>query len=403
MTERLYLDHNATTFISQPVIDAMTAALRETGNPTAQHGNGRAANGIIARAREAVGLAMGVCAQDVVFNSGGTEGCNTAIWSAMQAGSQHALISSMDHPATINAAENLGLSFELIPVDCEGRTDMGWLKARIENWTEADGRLFVSLVAANSETGVLQDVETAVDLVAEAGGLILIDATQVLGKVSMPATPDYMAVSAHKIGAPRGIGALYVAPNAPYTPLIAGGGQERRRRSGTHNVSGIAGFGAACIEISSLDHISDVRDCFESELKRLEPNITFFGDGAARLPNTSFFAVPDASSMTLMMSLDLAGISVSTGTACSSGKVGASRAITAMGRSDEAPKGAIRVSFGKASTTEDTDIFISAWMKLRRIKPDSVIPGRAANPGDRAKPRDLPGSPSEPRNDRKVG
>jgi len=110
MTERLYLDHNATTFISQPVIDAMTAALRETGNPTAQHGNGRAANGIIARAREAVGLAMGVCAQDVVFNSGGTEGCNTAIWSAMQAGSQHALISSMDHPATINAAAHPAVS-----------------------------------------------------------------------------------------------------------------------------------------------------------------------------------------------------------------------------------------------------------------------------------------------------
>jgi len=212
MTERLYLDHNATTTASQAVVDAMTNALSVTGNPTAQHRNGRAANNIISSAREAVGLAMGVCAQDVIFNSGGTEGCNTAIWSAMQ----------------------------------------------------------------------------------------------------MPATPDYLAVSAHKIGAPRGVGALYVSPTAPYTPLIAGGGQERRRRSGTHNVSGIAGFGAACGEITKLDHLADVRDAFEAELKHIEPNIVFFGDGAKRLPNTSFFAVPDASSMTLMMGLDLAGISVST-------------------------------------------------------------------------------------------
>ena len=378
MTERLYLDHNATTTASQAVVDAMTNALSVTGNPTAQHRNGRAANNIISSAREAVGLAMGVCAQDVIFNSGGTEGCNTAIWSAMQAGCKHALISSMDHPATINAAENFGLSHELIPADDQGRTDMDWLKSRIANWTEKEGRLFVSLVAANSETGVLQDVDTAVDLVAAAGGLILIDATQVLGKTEMPATPDYLAVSAHKIGAPRGVGALYVSPTAPYTPLIAGGGQERRRRSGTHNVSGIAGFGAACDEITKLDHLADVRDAFEAELKHIEPNIVFFGDGAKRLPNTSFFAVPDASSMTLMMGLDLAGISVSTGTACSSGKVGASRAITAMGRSDEAPKGAIRVSFGKNSTAEDIDIFISAWTTLRRIKADSRMAKGAA-------------------------
>ena len=374
---RLYFDHNATTFVSQSVIDAMTAALATTGNPTAQHRNGRAANGIVSEAREKVGLAMGVCAQDIIFNSGGTEGCNTAIWSALNAGCKHLLISGMDHPATINAAENLvehfGASSELIPADSHGRTDMAWLEARLAKWDEADGRPFVSLVAANSETGVLQDVDRAIDIVSEAGGLILIDATQVLGKMAMPSTPDYLAVSAHKIGAPRGIGALYVAPSAPYTSLLAGGGQERRRRSGTHNVSGIAGFGAACEAIENLDHIADIRDALETRLKELEPKIVFFGDKAKRLPNTSFFAVPDAASMTLMMALDLEGVSVSTGTACSSGKVGASRAITAMGRSDEAPKGAIRVSLGKDTTTEDVDAFISTWIKLRRIKSESPM------------------------------
>ena len=369
---RLYFDHNATTFVSQSVIDAMTTALATTGNPTAQHRSGRAANGIVSDAREKVGLAMGVCAQDIIFNSGGTEGCNTAIWSALNAGCKHLMISSMDHPATINAAENFvehfGASSELIPADNQGCTDMAWLEARIANWDEADGRPFVSLVAANSETGVLQDVDRAVDIVSEAGGLVLIDATQVLGKMAMPTTPDYLAVSAHKIGAPRGIGALYVKPDAPYTSLLSGGGQERRRRSGTHNVSGIAGFGAACEAIENLDHIAEIRDELEARLKALEPNIVFFGDKAKRLPNTSFFAVPDTSSMTLMMALDLEGVSVSTGTACSSGKVGASRAITAMGRSDEGPKGAVRVSLGRDTTAKDVDAFISTWTKLRPIK-----------------------------------
>ena len=375
---RIYLDHNATTFASQAVIDAMTSALETTGNPTAQHSDGRAANAIVSKAREQVGLAMGVCAQDIVFTSGGTESCNTAIWSAIKSGCKHLLISSMDHPATINAAQNFGVSHELIPANALGQTDMDWLKIRLDDWDAAQGRIFVSIVAANSETGVLQDVETVIDLVEAAGGLVLVDATQTLGKMTMPSTPDYLAVSAHKIGAPRGIGALYVAPSAPFTPLIAGGGQERRRRSGTHNVTGIAGFGAACEALTSMGLISELRDKLEMEMKRIEPNLVIFGEGAERLPNTSFFAVPDAASMTLMMGLDLQGVSVSTGTACSSGKTGASRAITAMGRGDEAPRGAIRVSLGKQTTEQAVEGFLSAWIQLRRIKPENKAKGAAA-------------------------
>lgn len=372
MTDRTYLDHNATTFAWPPVIDAMTEALKVHGNPTAQHADGRAANMLVNKARDAVGLAMCVCAQDIIFTSGGTESCNTAIWSALQAGCKRLLISAMDHPATINAAENFGATYEIVPADSEGRTDMAWLKTRLADWNPANGRPFLSLVAANSETGVIQDIETATDLMHDAGGLILVDATQALGKIAMTFQPDYMAVSAHKIGGPKGIGALYVSPDAPYSPLLAGGGQERRRRSGTHNVSGIAGFGAACEHLINLEHTREVRDILEKELKAIEPNIVIFGEGADRLPNTSFFAVPDASSMTLMMALDLEGISVSTGTACSSGKVGESRAIVAMGRSDQAPKGAIRVSFGDNCTLNEVEDFITAWAKIRRIKLQGV-------------------------------
>ena len=289
LKNRTYLDHNATTFTGPNVIEAVAEAMAVEGNPTAQHVDGRAAKAIISKAREAVGLAMGVCAQDVVFTSGGTEADNTAVWSAIQAGCKHLLISSMDHPATILAAENFGVSFDLIPADRQGRTDMDWLAEKLKSWDESLGRPFVSLVAANSETGVIQDVETATDLVRNAGGVILVDAVQAFGKIQMTFLPDYLAVSAHKIGGPKGVGALYVSPDAPFTPLLSGGGQERRRRSGTHNVAGIAGFGAACETLINLEHTRELRDLLEAEMKRMEPDLVIFGEGADRLPNTSFF------------------------------------------------------------------------------------------------------------------
>lgn len=364
---RTYLDHNATSPIRPEVIEAVAAAMAVQGNSSAQHADGRAANNLISAAREALGLAMGVCAQDIIFNGGGTEGDNTAIHSAVKAGCKCLLVSAMDHPATILAAESYDVTVEVIPANGQGQSDMAWLKARLENWGAAQGQPFVSLVAANSETGVIQDTEKAIDLVHQAGGLILIDAVQALGKLPMTYIADYISVTAHKVGGPQGVGALYVAPDAPYTPLLTGGGQERRRRASTMNVAGIAGFGAAVKAMTDLEHTRALRDALEAGLKVMEPELTIFGEGAERLPNTSFFAVPDASSMTTMMSLDLEGISVSTGTACSSGKVGASRAVTAMGLSDKAPKGAVRVSFGYTSTLVDVEHFLSVWAKIRKI------------------------------------
>ena len=369
---RTYLDHNATSPIRPEVIEMTAHAMRVAGNPSAQHGDGRAANKLISGAREAVGLAMGVCAQDIIFNGCGTEGDNTAVHSAVEAGCKRLLISAMDHPATILTAQSYDVAVDIIPADENGVSDMGWLKDVLDNWDASDGRPFVSLVAANSETGVIQPAEQAADLVHEADGLILIDAVQMLGKGPMTYLADYIAVSAHKVGGPQGVGALYVAPEAPYTSLLQGGGQERRRRAGTMNVAGIAGFGAAVSAMSNLEHTRAIRGVIETGLTAMEPELTIFGKEAERLPNTSFFAVLDASSMTTMMGLDLEGISVSTGTACSSGKVGASRAVTAMGLSEKAPKGAIRISLGYNSKMNDAEKFLDSWAKIRkRTRPKS--------------------------------
>lgn len=367
---RVYLDHNATSPARPDVIQAVTEAMHVAGNPSAQHGDGRTASRIISDAREAVGIALGLCAQDIMFNGGGSEGDNTAVLSAVKHGCKRLLISAMDHPATLLSAQASGAEVEIIPANEHGQTDMEWLEFRLENWDETDGRPFVSIVAVNSETGVIQDTETATELVHDAGGLILIDAVQALGKMPMTFLPDYLSVSAHKLGGPQGVGALYVDPAAPIEPLIVGGGQERRRRSGTHNVAGIAGFGAAVKVMTDLSHTAPIRDAIETGLRTMEPELTIFGANAERISNTSFFAVPDQSSMTLMMSLDLKGVSVSTGTACSSGKTGESRAVKAMGLLGKAPKGAVRVSLGYNSTMSDADALLSAWAGVRkRAKP----------------------------------
>jgi len=364
---RLYLDHNATSPTRPEVIAAVTEAMSVHGNASAPHSHGRSAHALIANARDALGLAMGVCAQDIIFTASGTESDNTAIHSALKAGCTHLLISEMDHPATYLAAERSGAKVTPIPCNDQGQTDLAWLKTTLEAWDAADGRPFVSICAANSETGVVQDIETATELTHAAGGLILVDAVQALGKLPMLYQPDYMSVSAHKIGGPMGVGALYVSPSAPFDPLLSGGGQERRRRAGTLNVAGIAGFGAAVKAAGNIDHTRALRDKIEIELKGIEPELYIFGEGADRLPNTSFFAVPDTPAATLLMALDLSGVSVSTGMACSSGKAEVSRSIQAMGVADKAPKGALRVSLGYTSTDQDVDTFLNAWTKTRRL------------------------------------
>ncbi len=376
----LYLDHNASSPARPEVIAAMTAALTTPGNASAPHGYGRAARKLVEDGREAVALAMGVCAQDLIFTASGTEALNTVIKSVVDAGTgggcKRLFISSMDHPASILMAEASGASVEMIPVLASGLLDLNWLRVELARHdSEEYGRPFVSVAVANSETGVIQDAEALVDLVRDMNGLLLFDAVQALGKIPLNVVglADYIAVSAHKIGGPQGVGALYISPDAPFTSLMIGGGQEKRKRAGTLNVAGIAGFGAAAALGSDLNHTQEIRGTIEAGLKSMEPALVVFGADAPRLPNTLFFAVPDAASSTLMMALDLEGVSVSTGLACSSGKVGASRAVTAMGLADKAPKGAIRISLGYTTKPEDADIFLQAWAKIRRHAVSEII------------------------------
>jgi cysteine desulfurase len=279
------------------------------------------------------------------------------------------LISLLDHPATIMAAEASGARVTLLPATQSGQTDMDALAAILAEWDDSEGRPFLSMVAANSETGVIQDTDRAIDLMQEAGGLVLIDAVQAMGKLPMAYPADYVAVSAHKIGGPQGVGALYVSPDAPFTSLLHGGGQERRRRAGTLNTAGIAGFGAAAADMDTrLAGMADLRDALQSALLEIDPDTVIFGAGEARLPNTLFISAPGLRAMTAMMNFDLAGISVSTGTACSSGKVGESRALRAMGRINDAPEGAIRISFGPGNTINDVQAFATVWATLRKAR-----------------------------------
>lgn len=380
----IYLDHNATSPARPETIEAVAHAMGIIGNASATHAHGRQARALISECREALGLAMGVCAQDIIFTSGGTEAGNTAIHSAVSGGCKRLFISSLDHPATLMAAEATQASVEIIPSLRSGVLDVAWLKTQLKNWNTEEGRPFISVTAANSETGVVQPIEEIVELVHDYGGLIHIDAVQALGKLSFTTQPDYMSVSAHKIGGPFGIGALYVSPQAPFTSFMRGGGQERRRRAGTMNVAGAAGFLAALKVSEGLSGVEILRDALETGLKKMEEDIVIFGEGEVRLPNTSFFAVPDIASNTMMMNLDLEGVSVSTGMACSSGKIGASRAITAMRRSDEAPKGALRVSLGYNSTLADVEGFLSAWAKIRKIDPVTVSLARQSAQTERS-------------------
>ena len=350
-----YLDHNASSPLRPEARAAMERALSLGGNPSSVHGAGRAARRLIEDSREQVANLMGVAPRNVIFTSGGTEAnalaLAGAIDGAVEAGERFTrlFVSAVEHDSVRGTAAALaervpGLRLEAVPVSADGVADLSRTTLN-----EGKGRALIAMMAANNETGVLQPVD-GVD------GVLFVDAVQRPGRYD---NASYISLSAHKLGGPQGTGALIVRDDAPFAAQLLGGGQERGLRAGTENVAGIAGFGAAAAAWGVLP--SALRERFEAGLPA---SAIVFGRNAPRLPATSNFALPGIAAETSMMALDLDGVMVSSGSACSSGKVKPSHVLQAMGVDDALARCALRVSFGWNSTDADVDAALASIGRL---------------------------------------
>jgi cysteine desulfurase len=370
MTKRIYLDYNATAPLRPEVREAMVAAFDAYGNPSSVHAEGREARALVEAARAKVAALAGARPEEVIFTSGGTEANALAL--AAQAGEAwQCYISAIEHPSVLSGGRFYRESTTQIPVSTDGVVDLGTLEKELAKHHLGGWRPFVSLMAANNETGAIQPVAQAVELVKAAGGLLHTDAVQVAGKLPLKFCAlgaDMLTLSAHKIGGPKGIGALVLRAGVSVEPLIKGGGQEGRRRAGTENVAGIVGFGVAAdlaaVEAKRASELAVLRDELEARAKALVPETVVMAAKVERLPNTSCMAVSGTRAETLVIGLDLAGVSVSSGSAWSSGKVEASHVLSAMGVAPELARGAIRVSLGFGITHTDIERFLGAWSEL---------------------------------------
>ena len=365
MSDRVYLDHNATTPVRPAALDAMAEAARAVGNPSSVHAAGRAARGRLEAARARVAALVGRQPEQVVFTSGGTEADALAV---LGPGRPRRLVSAIEHDAVLAVAEGA----ERIAVDAEGRLDLADLERRL---AAADAPALVSVMWVNNETGVIQPVAEAIRLARAAGALVHVDAVQGAGRLDPGALADadLVVLSGHKIGAPAGVGALLVRPTLALRPLALGGGQERGRRSGTENLPGIAGFGAAAEAVAAgadeLARLLALRDRLEAAVLAAAPEARVLGAGAGRIATTCL-GLPGVPAETQVMALDLAGMAVSAGSACSSGKVRRSHVLAAMLGDDPIAGQAIRVSLGWTTTAGDIDRFVAAWRAMRdRLSP----------------------------------
>ncbi len=361
MEQTVYLDHNATAPISAPARDAAFEALALTGNMSSVHRFGRRVRRTVEDARESVAELVGAKAGNVIFTSGGTEANNQAM---ARCGRARVLASAVEHPSVLKALGGI----ETVPVTADGVIDLGALEDMLgESGTPA----LVCLMLANNETGVVQPVGKAVEAARRFGALVHCDAVQAAGKIPLDMAAlgvDTLSLSAHKIGGPAGVGALIIKDGAPLDSLLKGGGQEHGLRAGTENVSGIAGFGAAASAakdgLESFAGLARLRDGLEARVLDAGRGSRILGVNAERLPNTSCFTLPGIKGEAQVMALDLAGIAVSAGSACSSGKVGASHVLTAMGVGPGEASTVIRVSLGETNGQDDMDLFFKAWSAL---------------------------------------
>lgn len=358
----IYLDHNATAPIRLEARDAVLRAFDLAGNPSSVHASGRAARDLVEVARKQVGDLVGVVPGSVTFVSGGTEANALAIASAAFAGFNRIIVSEGEHDAVLETAAASGLQVLRMPLDANGVARLDWLEEALGD----EGRALVCLMLANNETGVIQPVAEAAAMVRAADGWLHVDAVQAAGKIAIDFTAlgaDTLALSAHKLGGPQGVGALVAGTRATIVRQQHGGGQERGRRAGTENVAGIAGFGAAAQaalrDLPSMANQGTWRDALAERVKAV--GAVVLGEGADRLPQTLCLAAEGFASQIQVMTLDLAGVMVSAGSACSSGKVKASRVVEAMGRTDLAPF-ALRVSGGWSSSEQDWISCGDAWL-----------------------------------------
>jgi cysteine desulfurase len=370
MTTRSYLDYNATAPLRPEVREAMVAALDAHGNPSSVHAEGREARALVESARAKVAALAGAKPEDVIFTSGGSE-ANTLALAEQGGEAWHCYMSAVEHPSVLACGRFYRESTTRISASGDGVIDLGVLEKELTKHHLGGWRPLVSLMAANNETGAIQPVAAAAEIVHEAGGLLHTDAVQVAGRLPLKLGAlgaDMMTLSAHKIGGPKGVGALVLRPGIAVEPLIKGGGQEGRRRAGTENVAGIVGFGVAAdlaaAEPKNASDIAALRDELEAKAQNIVPEAVVLAGRVERLPNTSCIAVPGTKAETLVIGLDLAGVAVSAGSACSSGKVEASHVLSAMGVSTELVQGAIRVSLGFGTTSADIERFLSAWSEL---------------------------------------
>ena len=372
MPDRVYLDWNATTPLRPEARAAMAVAWDLAGNPSSVHAEGRQARRLVEEARAEVAGAVGALLRNVVFTSGGTEANALALTPGLRRGAgspvERLLVSAIEHASVLAGGRFPAAVIGTIGVTSAGLLDLDRLRSALESGPPA----LVSVMLANNETGAVQPVAEAAEIVHAAGGLLHADAIQAFGKLPFDIkalNADLMTISAHKIGGPKGVGALILAEGVlGPEPLLRGGGQERGHRAGTENVAGIAGFGAAVkAAMSSRDRdairLENLRNRLERGLRQA-PGAVVFSEAAPRLPNTTLFTVPGLKAETAVIGFDLGGIAVSSGSACSSGKVQPSHVLAAMGFGPETAQGAVRLSLGWSTSDQDIDRCLEAWRKL---------------------------------------
>jgi cysteine desulfurase len=372
----IYLDYNATAPVRPEVIKAVADSLGLVGNPSSVHAPGRHAKQRIEAARTQVAALAGARPRDIIFTSGGTEANNLALKGS---GRQRLIVSATEHDSVLDVARDWPGGCEILAVDGNGVVNLAALEALLG---EKAGDTLLSVMLANNETGVIQPISEIAALAHGRGALLHVDAVQALGKIPVDFKAlgaDLMTISAHKIGGPQGVGALILVPGLSLAPQISGGGQELRRRSGTENVSGIAGFGVAAElaadELSKAPQIAALRDQLEARLFAEIPDLMIAGAGSLRVGNTTSVVMPGVSAETQIMNFDLAGFCVSAGAACSSGKVRASHVLTAMGFDNDAARSAIRVSLGRGNSMADIERFVEVWLGLyRRTRREGIHP-----------------------------